>query len=171
MDEFEQMLENNLPVVRRIIARHLSGRGKQDIDDVVQEVSIAMFVAYQKDPKKVAENETDFARYIIGIATKKWQDYYRKAYRVQKHEVYAPVKASVAADTASDFIVDIENRLLVEQALEMLNKRNPMYAEVLRYRYLSDLTEEQIAQLMDIPKGTVKSRLHYIRKYLAEWFA
>ena len=30
MDEFEQMLENNLPLVRRIIARHLSGRGKSE---------------------------------------------------------------------------------------------------------------------------------------------
>lgn len=171
MGEFEQMLVNNLPIVRGIITRHLSGHGRQDIDDVVQEVCIAMFVAYQKDQKKVAATETNFTRYIIGITNNKWKDYYRRAYCLRKHEVYAPVKMSVAADTDSDFVNNIENRLLVEQAIEVLNKRNPMYAEVLRYRYLSDLTEEQIAQLMGIPKGTVKSRLHYIRKYLAEWLA
>ncbi len=39
--------------------------------------------------------------------------------------------------------------------------------EVLRLRYFGDLTYQEMAQVLDIPTGTVMSRLHLARKALA----
>jgi DNA-directed RNA polymerase specialized sigma24 family protein len=36
-------------------------------------------------------------------------------------------------------------------------------------RFQSDLSEAAIADILEIPQGTVKSRLHYACKTLAKW--
>jgi len=42
-------------------------------------------------------------------------------------------------------------------------------AEVVVLRFQSDLSEAAIAEILEIPVGTVKSRFHYARKTLARW--
>jgi RNA polymerase sigma-70 factor (sigma-E family) len=42
-------------------------------------------------------------------------------------------------------------------------------SEVIVLRFQSDLSEAAIAEILEIPRGTVKSRLHHARKTLARW--
>jgi RNA polymerase sigma-70 factor (ECF subfamily) len=56
------------------------------------------------------------------------------------------------------------DRRALETAMEKLPE---MQREVLRLRYFGDLTYHELAQLLDIPMGTVMSRLHMARKALS----
>ncbi len=55
------------------------------------------------------------------------------------------------------FDEDKDSKLLVE---ELLNKIEDIYSEVIRLRYLLDYDYEKISEILNIPLGTVKSRLH-----------
>jgi RNA polymerase sigma-70 factor (ECF subfamily) len=49
---------------------------------------------------------------------------------------------------------------------DALDRLDAQHAEILRLRYFAGLTYEELAHALDIPKGTVMSRLHYARKAL-----
>ncbi len=55
----------------------------------------------------------------------------------------------------------MENAEAVHRALAGLS---PPHREVLTLFFLQDLTLEEIAAVLDVPVGTVKSRLHYARR-------
>lgn len=51
--------------------------------------------------------------------------------------------------------------------VEAMKRLDSQQAEILRLRYFGGLTYEELAETLEIPKGTVMSRLHYARKALA----
>jgi RNA polymerase sigma-70 factor (ECF subfamily) len=56
-----------------------------------------------------------------------------------------------------------EQRYVLQQAIDALPPRH--HAVIVLY-YLEELSLKEIAYVMDIPEGTVKSRLHYARERL-----
>lgn len=46
----------------------------------------------------------------------------------------------------------------------------PQHGEILRLRYFGGLSYDELAQILDIPRGTVMSRLHLARKALSKAF-
>jgi len=50
---------------------------------------------------------------------------------------------------------------------EALDGLEPQQSEILRLKYFGGLSYDELAQALDIPKGTVMSRLHYARKALS----
>lgn len=60
--------------------------------------------------------------------------------------------------TVGDSTAAAEDRIVLDQAIEQLT---PDHRVALTLRYHADLTVEQIADLLGIPQGTVKSRLHF----------
>jgi RNA polymerase sigma-70 factor (ECF subfamily) len=55
---------------------------------------------------------------------------------------------------------------VVEQGLEILSLE---HRAVLVLHDLEDLPQKEIAQILEIPLGTVKSRLHYARKTMGQF--
>jgi RNA polymerase sigma-70 factor, ECF subfamily len=68
--------------------------------------------------------------------------------------------ASGAGEGAEEVLLD---RLSVWQALERLA---PPDRELVRLRYIQDLTQPEIARRLGMPEATVRVRLHRIRKRL-----
>ena len=58
---------------------------------------------------------------------------------------------------------DEEWRRILQQAVDALS---PRHRVVIILHYLEDLSLSEIAYIMQVPEGTVKSRLHYARESL-----
>jgi RNA polymerase sigma-70 factor (ECF subfamily) len=59
-----------------------------------------------------------------------------------------------------------------EQALDaarLLAELPEAQREVVVLRYYQDLSEDEVATILDIPRGTVKSRLHHALARMARW--
>ena len=57
-------------------------------------------------------------------------------------------------------VEDVTDRVLLRQALEVeLARLTPEHREVLVLRFVGDLSESQVADVLDVPIGTVKSRV------------
>lgn len=69
-------------------------------------------------------------------------------------------------DPAGDDDLDLLDRC--EQVHVGLGRLSPPHREVLTLFFLEDLSLEQIAEVLEIPPGTAKSRLHYARRALRE---
>ena len=59
---------------------------------------------------------------------------------------------------------DALDRIVVERAM---NRLSDMHREVLKLRYFGELSYDELSLILDVPKGTVMSRLHSARKALA----
>ncbi len=64
-----------------------------------------------------------------------------------------------------------EAALMGEAIAAALRRLRPAAREILVLRELRDLSYAEIAELLDIPRGTVMSRLHHARKALREELA
>lgn len=67
-------------------------------------------------------------------------------------------------DPATRSHADALDRIAVERAM---NKLSDIHREVLKLRYFGELSYDELALVLDIPKGTVMSRLHLARRALA----
>jgi RNA polymerase sigma-70 factor (ECF subfamily) len=99
-----------------------------------------------------------FRAWIYGIATRKCVDAIRANRR----------RRSLAADSAaagSDRQVELapERQIDLETAIRTLP---PMHRAVVHLFYREDLSVEEIAAVLEVPPGTVKSRLHHAREAL-----
>lgn len=72
---------------------------------------------------------------------------------------------SVDEDSSSSFSEQSNLAMTVHAALDHLS---PEHRAVLVLKYLFDYTERDIAKILDIRTGTVKSRIFYARKALAK---
>ncbi len=54
-----------------------------------------------------------------------------------------------------------------EALAQAMDRLPPDHAAILRLRYFGELSYDELSQALDIPRGTVMSRLHYARARLA----
>lgn len=141
---FEMLLNNHRIVVERYINFRLPS--SFDADDVIQETYYAAYVGYEK-----LRNKELFKPWILSIARNQCNLWLRKKYG---HEL-------ISLDTIPDIAdTDTTEDNTVYQILNLLSKES---AELLRLT-MQGYKQSDIAERLNIPIGTVKSRLHYSRK-------
>ena len=129
----------------------LSRRAGEGADDLFQESWIR--VARARDR---FDRSRRFSTWLFQIANNlcrdRWRrlDARRRALDSLRDEVEASGRDHVAAP-------ELPSEHPLERRLERLPER---LREVLVLRYYQDLGEAEIAEILDIPRGTVKSRLH-----------
>lgn len=142
MDGFETLLEANRLPVERWVKFHVSG---PDAEDILQETYLS---AYQAFPQ--LKDEAAFRPWLLSVARNKWRDWYRR----QARRVETPV------EELPDAVAPEPDDTAVEETLDRLSDRD---ARMLRLFYLDQLPQREIARLLSIPEGTVKSRLSVAR--------
>jgi RNA polymerase sigma-70 factor (ECF subfamily) len=146
-----RLAEGHEPALRELLARYqrpLSSflyrqTGGRDVEDLYQETWIR--VARHADG---FDRSKRFSTWLFQIAVNLARDWRRKRVREDSRPVEDSGSTNLARTEAG-----IDAHRLLEQLPEAQR-------EVVILRYYHDLTEEQVARVLDCPKGTVKSRMH-----------
>ncbi|MFE6286459.1 RNA polymerase sigma factor [Streptomyces sp. NPDC057877] len=129
-------------------SRHLA-------DDLVQEA----WVAVVRGLPRLRQPER-FAPWLFTIARRTVADHLRQEYRTPRTSV-----AEAAAVVADDALSGVLTTMEIESGLSGLP---PSEREVLILFHLQDLSLAACAQMLGVPPGTVKSRLHRARRMLRD---
>jgi RNA polymerase sigma-70 factor (ECF subfamily) len=83
----------------------------------------------------------------------------------KKREMSSPDETEILAPTAS---IQPEDRMLLERAMLELPTED---RELITLRHLDGLSYQELAELLEVPQGTIMSRLHQARKKLRDKLA
>ena len=177
-EAFESLLERYGEAVRRHLGRMVRTGGAAD--DLAQEAFLRVWTrAGQWDGRG------SFRGWLFRIATNLALNHLRSVRRRRQRpleppppeplsdeddEPLAPAWMIDASALGPDAIVELaEERELCRRLIDRLPEGK---REVFRMAHEAEMPVREIAEALDIPEGTVKSRLHHARKRLArEWQA
>ena len=145
MDEFAALLETERSSVERFVRYRLTE--KADADDVLQEVFLS---ACQSFPQ--LRSRDAFKAWIISIARNKCNDYFRR--KAAQCEISIEDIAELAFADSRHGVSLVS---AVRDALDLLGDQD---RQILYLYYWKELPQTEIAARLNIPLGTVKSRLH-----------
>ena len=141
---FEALLKKHRVVVERYINFRLPSTF--DADDVIQETYYAAYIGFEK-----LRNKELFKPWILSIARNQCNLWFRKKYGNELISLDA-IPDIADTDTTED-----------NSAYQILNLLPKEAAELLKLT-MQGYKQSDIAERLSIPIGTVKSRLHYVRK-------
>jgi len=134
-------------------------------NDITQEV----FIKICQNIKKY-NAEFLFKTWLYTIASNTCKDYLKSAYMqkiVPRPEIDDTIRD--AEDTPEELFQKQKER---EAIIEVINQLSDIYREVIILRFYEELKLDEIALILNIPTGTVKSRLfnglHILKKMLNE---
>jgi RNA polymerase sigma-70 factor (ECF subfamily) len=153
-DALDDLLVANQPRVRRICGRMLLY--PQDAEEACQDA--LMLVATRIG---TFAGRAKFTTWLHAVAANSARSTYRSLKRRSVELPSEELPAGVDPRTTS---VIAGSRLDLLDALEVLAATHPLLVEALVLRDIQELDYSEIAQLMDLPLGTVKSRIHQARK-------
>lgn len=155
MIELNTLLQEHLPVLKRFV--HYKINNFQDGEDIIQEVCLTATVNFA-----ALKNKESFKAWLIGIAANKCKDYYRKQAKVL--ELPLDDLSEVALGVGR---LGIREQSVVQDTLDTLGDKEK---QILYLYFFKCLSQEEIARILSLPLGTVKSRLHYAKeKFKAQY--
>jgi RNA polymerase sigma-70 factor (ECF subfamily) len=145
------------PNVLRHCARFLPCR--QDAEEACQDALLAV-------ARNIAgfEGRSRFTTWLHSVASNSARSTYRSLKR-RSPEQPASEDLPAAADPRTTSVI-AGSRLDLLEALESLGRERPELVEPLVLRDVNQLDYNEIARLLDLPLGTVKSRIHHARTFV-----
>ncbi len=169
-DSFTSLLESVLAPAYRT-AYHLT-RNEADAEELVQEAALLAYKGFDR-----FELGTNFKGWFFTILRNRFISGYRKKQReVQTVELEdAPdlymynksLESGLATQTSEPAKYVIE-RLDAEQVGDALAELPMEFREAATLYFTQDMSYQEIADVLDVPVGTVRSRLHRGRKLLQQ---
>jgi RNA polymerase sigma-70 factor (ECF subfamily) len=138
----------------------LAIRAEPDDDDAAQDIAqdiwlrVLRGIGGLRDPAKLRS-------WLFGIAHRTWIDTLRKKYAVVIADIDEVDQRELPEPGLSE---DLEQELAAME--HELTRLPAIEREALTLFYLRELSLQEIAQALEIPVGTVKSRLHRARRLL-----
>lgn len=152
-DSFEQKLKECISPLERFVNFKISN--PQDAKDIIQETCLTAYLKYPN-----LKNRDSFKPWLISIAKNKCNDYYRQKARVMEIPLEDLNEAAFAKS-----LYGIKKNNAVKDTLELLGDKEK---QIIYLYYFKELPQEEIAKRLNLPLGTVKSRLHYAKKSFKE---
>lgn len=148
---FEELYEHTSAYVYRTV--YFLYENKSEVDDITQEIYCQLFKSL-----KNYDATKPFKPWITAIIVKQVNNARRKKWRFTRivHKFFS-LNAPTTCDSSLEQILqeDSHNQLLSE-----VNKLSPKLKEVILLKYVHELSQEEIANILEIPIGTVKSRIN-----------
>lgn len=146
---FEELYHTYVDAVYGFLMFKLNN--KYLVEDIVQET----FLAIYQNPNQLHGVEFPKA-WILKIAHHKMVDHLRKRQVVEQNPL---------VEQLPDVSCEPETNLFLE---ETLNKSEDTEGTIVYGLYVENLSCQELAQILQIPEGTVKSKAYYARKRLRE---
>jgi len=129
--------------------RHTGGR---DVEDLYQETWMRVVRSVER-----FDRERRFSTWLYKIALNLARDWHRR-----------PPPDASDSDPAGDDSAELARAEAGIDVSRLLAQLSEAHREVLILRFYHDLSEEQVAEILECPRGTVKSRMHHALAKLSE---
>ncbi len=137
-------------------------RNQQEAEDVTQET----FIKVYRMLKTFNADGSAFQPWLLTIAKNSCVDRLRRLKTRQQYEAYPPeVETEDEAGGPADRVNEDQRRDLIYRAMDQVESE---YREVLFFKHIQGLRNEDIARILALPVGTVKSRANRARLKLAK---
>ena len=139
---------------------HLT-RDKSLAEDLYQDTFLT---AIQK--QKHIENEANVKGYLLSISIGLWKNAKRKLAwrnRIAQMGQLDDVTEHFLNYIERDVVLEDEQKMMIRNAVQRLSEK---YRIVILLFYMQELSQEEIANILHIPVGTVKSRLYTAKQFL-----
>lgn len=148
-DAFDKLITENIPYMYKMGYRVL--KNDDEISDAIQNTVIKIYANIKK-----LKDDTAFKTWMITILLNECRDVIRKRNKI----VYLE-------DTKTEIQYEekeiTQNKIDLENAISKLNEDLKM---IISLYYYQDIGINEIAKILEIPEGTVKSRLYKARELL-----
>lgn len=161
---YTQLVEQHKKAIFHIINKIV--RNDEAANDLVQETFMKAFSSLA-----TYRSEYRFSTWLYKIAANASIDYLRKR-RINALSLDRPMETrdGTVEIEVPDYsfhpehdLIRKQQRISIEEAIDSLPKK---YRDVIVYRHKDDKSYEEIADLLDIPVGTVKARIFRARELL-----
>ncbi|MBR6129078.1 MAG: sigma-70 family RNA polymerase sigma factor [Bacteroidaceae bacterium] len=136
------------------------GKDEDSAADLVQDAFMRLWTSRNKF------SGTGFSTWLFTISFNLLRNHYRHDEHRKQYELYSSKQQEVAAD--AHIIEQIDSRDFDLALQRELEKLTPDGRLLFSLRFEEALTVPQIAEVMAIPEGTVKSRLHALTQTLKQ---
>jgi RNA polymerase sigma-70 factor, ECF subfamily len=157
-DSFEILVRRHEKAIFNLIYRLLGNY--DEAAEVAQEVFLSAFKSIHQ-----FRGEANFSTWLYRIGLNHASTRRKSLYTSQRR--YIPLDGTeVIADGTVDLVKNVEHKEIQQRVQQALNSLDPEDARIILLRDLQDVPYEDVAEMLDIPVGTVKSRLHRARQAL-----
>jgi RNA polymerase sigma-70 factor (ECF subfamily) len=111
--------------------------------------------------------ERSFKTWFYSVANNMCKNEYKKQ-EVRKNTSYTIDPNFVAKDENVNVMNQVQDSFFGEAFDIQLNNMDAKHSEVFKLRHFDGLSIKEIAEVLNANEGTIKSRLFYATKYLAE---
>ncbi|MBL1279290.1 MAG: RNA polymerase sigma factor [Fluviicola sp.] len=108
-----------------------------------------------------------FKTWLYSVANNMCKNEYKKQ-EVRKNTSTGLDGHYALSDSNSNVLEEVQDMQFREQFEESMDALDDKHKEAFRLRHISGLSIKEIAEVLELSDGTVKSRLFYAAKYLAE---
>ena len=158
LPSFDNLLNSNWDYVYNYLLKKTSNKY------ISEEITIKSFSkAFEKI--KMYDPKYNFKKWLISIAKNNYSDYLKK-----KKLLFKEVNSQKIENIVYE--LNPEQDLINKQSYENLNVKidelKPMYRDIIKFRYLEDLSIQEISEKLNQPVNTIKIKIFRAKKLLSE---
>jgi RNA polymerase sigma-70 factor (ECF subfamily) len=134
---------------------------REKAEDMVHDI----FAKIIKNPDYFDSNRS-FRTWLFSVASNMCKNEYKK--QAVRKNTTTGVEDYRSISSSTNVLAEVQDIQFQQAFEENLAKMDEKHREVFALRHLEGLSMKEIAEVMEINEGTVKSRLFYATKFLAE---
>ena len=158
LPSFDNLLNSNWDYVYNYLLKKTSN------EYISEEITIKSFSkAFEKI--KMYDSKYNFKTWLISIAKNNYSDYLKKKKLLFK-EVNSQKIESIVSEINPE--QDLINRENYDNLNSKIDELKPMYRDMIKYRYLEDLSIQEISKKLNQPVNTVKIKIFRAKKLLSD---